>query len=414
MSNSAPNVKKVLFVDDNRDFLEIIERLMGEWCKGEWQIFLAENASKALVILQEHSIDLAVVDVQMPVVDGIQFLALINRKYPSVQKVTLSAYSDDASRAACISHGAELFLEKPRNPADLELIFATLRELARHKANADGFRGVLRQVSLNDVIQMECLNRNSSVLEVKTGALLGKIFIREGSIIHAEIADRNGEAALNKILCFTRGEFGLQPFTEPPRQTIDGPWEFLVMEAARARDEGGMAEEEAETILPTEPVLPMPKPAPPLRPPADTVVPPAPAPVGTPKPPPSPAPFPTAPQVAPRPTPSAPPGAARSSTPTVAPRPPKPQATRPARAEELVVCSEAGEVLYEWQSTSAVERMELLEFFSQKSRLLGDALQLGQFDRLEIEGRHTRVIAQVKKDRRIFLRAGKTPESLTT
>src|SRR5580658_3550439 len=130
---SSQPVKKILFVDDNVQFLEMIERLMGAWSRGEWQIFLAQNSGKALLILQENPIDLAVVDVQMPVVDGIQFLALLNRKYPGVQKVTLSAYADDASRTACLSQGAELFLEKPRDPADLELIFTTLRELARHK-----------------------------------------------------------------------------------------------------------------------------------------------------------------------------------------------------------------------------------------------------------------------------------------
>src|SRR5579863_9394201 len=107
MPNASPQSKKVLFVDDNLQFLEMIERLMGNWSQGEWQIFLAQNCGKALLILQEHAIDLAVIDVQMPVVDGIQFLALINRKYPTVQKVTLSAYADDAARAACLNHGAE-------------------------------------------------------------------------------------------------------------------------------------------------------------------------------------------------------------------------------------------------------------------------------------------------------------------
>src|SRR5882724_2255122 len=120
MSETQHPVKKILFVDDNVQFLEMIERLMGNWSQGEWQIFLAQNSGKALLLLQEHAITLAVVDVQMPVVDGIQFLALLNRKCPAVQKVTLSAYADDASRAACLNHGAELFLEKPRNPADLE------------------------------------------------------------------------------------------------------------------------------------------------------------------------------------------------------------------------------------------------------------------------------------------------------
>ena len=120
MPDEAPSLKKILFIDDNVQFLEMIDRSMGKWSKGEWQIFTALNAGKALLILQEQAIDLAIIDVQMPVVDGIQFLALLNRKYPAVQKVTLSAYADDASRAACLSHGAELFLEKPRDPADLE------------------------------------------------------------------------------------------------------------------------------------------------------------------------------------------------------------------------------------------------------------------------------------------------------
>ena len=143
MPDEPASLKKVLFVDDNLQFLEMIERLMGNWSRGEWQIFLAQNSGKALLTLQEHAIDLAVVDVQMPVVDGIQFLALLNRKYPAVQKVTLSAYADEASRTACLSQGAELFLEKPRDPADLEIIFATLRELARQKPVSAGFRGVL-------------------------------------------------------------------------------------------------------------------------------------------------------------------------------------------------------------------------------------------------------------------------------
>jgi CheY-like chemotaxis protein len=355
-------VKKILFVDDNVQFLEMIERLMGAWSQGEWQIFLAQNSGKALLILQEQPIDLAVVDVQMPVVDGIQFLALLNRKYPNVQKVTLSAYADDAARAACLSQGAELFLEKPRDPADLELIFTTLRELARHKPTATGFRGVLRQVSLQDVIQMECLNRNSSILEVSAGKWTGEIFIKDGSILHAQAGDRNGEAALNRILALKGGEFNLKPFVEPPRQSIDGPWEFLLMEAARMRDEAAVNEPEPPAQPAAEPP-PLHKPAPPVR--VSDIVP--------------------------------PPGAFI----------PAAAGNRSSRIDELVVCSNKGEVLYEWQCGNNSDRISFLEFLSQKSLQLGEGLNLGAFDRLEMESEQTRVVAQVKLDRGIFLRATK-------
>src|SRR5579863_2689341 len=344
MPTAPQNVKKVLFVDDNLQFLEMIERLMGNWSQGEWQIFLAQNAGKALIILQEHAIDLAVIDVQMPVVDGIQFLALLSRKYPAVQKVTLSAYADDASRAACLSHGAELFLEKPRDPADLEIIFATLLELARHKPTIHGFRGVLRQVSLEDVIQMECLNRNSSILEVNAGSWQGRIFIKDGSILHAEADARNGEAALNKILSLKGGEFNLKPFVDPPQQSIDGQWEFLLMEAARVRDEAAQSEP-AEEAAPAEaepPAAPLPVPAAPVRA-SDLVPPPAmyiPPPVGS----------------------------------------------RPARIDEMVICTAKGEVVYDWQCRNVGDRISFLEFLSQKSVQLGEGLNLGGFDRLEMEG----------------------------
>ncbi len=363
MSNDPINSKKVLFVDDNLQFLEMIERLMGNWSKGEWQIILAQNCGKALLALQEHAIDLVVVDVQMPVVDGIQFLALINRKYPGVQKVTLSAYADEAARAACLSQGAELFLEKPRDPADLEIIFSTLRELARHKPVSSGFRGVLRQVSLEDVIQMECLNRNSSILEVNGGQWQGSIFIKEGAMVHAQAGDRNGEAALNKILSLKGGEFNLKPFVDPPQHSIDGPWEFLLMEAARVRDEASAAEPDEPAPDETVPLAQLLKPAPPVRgselaPPAPIYLPPS-------------------------------------------------TKNRPARTEEMVVCSAKGEVLYEWQCSNTGDRVSFLEFLSRKSVQLGEGLNLGAFDRLEMEGERVRVIAQIKSDRGVFVRAAK-------
>ena len=363
MTDHAANVKKVLFVDDNLQFLEMIERVMGGWSQGEWQIFLAQNSGKALLILQEQAIDLAVVDIQMPVVDGIQFLALLNRKYPNIQKVTLSAYADEASRAACLGQGAELFLEKPRDPGDLEIIFATLRELARQKRIPTGFRGVLRQVSLEDVIQMECLNRNSSVLEVIAGTRHGRVYVLDGAIIHAEFAGRNGEAALNKILALKGGDFNLQAFVEPPQRSIDGQWEFLLMEAARVRDEALQAGEEPEPEEPEQaPPVVLPIPAPPVR--VQSV--PA-EPVNT------------------------------SSAPL----------NRPARIDEMLVCTAKGEVLYDWKCPNTNVRISYLEFLSQKSTQLGEGLNLGSFDRLEMESDQYRVIAQVKPDRGVFIRATK-------
>src|SRR6185503_9744371 len=65
----------------------------------------------------------------------------------------------------------------------------------------------------------------------------GSIFVEEGHIVHAQIGDRTGEEGFNQLLSLSGGHFSLKPFTEPSARTISGPWEFLVMEAARQRDE---------------------------------------------------------------------------------------------------------------------------------------------------------------------------------
>ena len=118
----------------------------------------------------------------------------------------------------------------------MKAVFTTLNELitwAQHK----GFSGMLRQVGLPDVIQMECLGRNSSILEVRNQRLHGQIYIETGAIVHATAGALAGEKAFYRLLSLTGGEFRLQPFKKPPERTVHGQWEFLLIEAARIHDE---------------------------------------------------------------------------------------------------------------------------------------------------------------------------------
>ena len=86
---------------------------------------------------------------------------------------------------------------------------------------------------------------------------------------------------------------------------------------------------------------------------------------------------------------------------------PPPAADRTARIDEVMVCSTRGEVLYEWQCPGSGERISFLEFLSQKSQQLGEGLNLGDFDRLEMESVDLRILAQIKSDRGVFVRITK-------
>jgi CheY-like chemotaxis protein len=238
MRAKGKSVRKVLFLDDNLVYLDMVERVFSGWSKGSWQFLRASNVGKAMAILDEQVVDLIVIDLHLPGVDGLQFLRLLQKRHNNTPKVVMTGQPDEESQAACLSSGADMYLEKPKSLDGMEGVFATLNELAKWQGD-QGFRGVVRQISLPEVIQMECLNKTSSVLEIASGINRGHIFIREGEIIHAEGGGHKGEDALGYLLSLKGGEFNVKPYSEPAETTISGSWEGLVMGAVQNSDESG-------------------------------------------------------------------------------------------------------------------------------------------------------------------------------
>jgi CheY-like chemotaxis protein len=331
--------QQILFVDDETSFLDTVRAVFTAWSKNGWRIEVASSSDQALEILKTRKFDLIVVDVNMPVLDGIQFLRILNRRFPDLKKAAITGYASEEKRSACLANGAELFIEKPRSSEGLKAIFVMLDELVTWKQQA-GFRGMLRQVGLQDVIQMECLGRNSSILEVQDRQVTGRIYIEDGRIVHADAGEIKGEAAFQKLLSLPGGSFQLQHFEPPAERTIEGQWEFLLMEAARVRDETASQTPAAEPDVEPEP-------------------------------------FPAAES----------PVAAEVSV----------------RVTETLICSGHGKPLYEWQCADVNARMALLLEIGQQAARVGRLLPLGKFDRLEIQLPTSRAVAQVKPNRMVFV-----------
>jgi CheY-like chemotaxis protein len=226
----------VLFVDDSMAFLETFSKLCSVFANDTWEIHSALTADRALAILQESPIDLVVLDIGIPVVDGLQLLGIINQRYPGLKLAVMTGSATESNRAACLSNGAELFIEKPVSPDGIRVVFNMLSDLMSW-AHREGFSGALRQVGMQDVIQMECIGHHSSILEIRNRELRGHIYIEAGAITHAAVGTLVGEQAFFRLLSLRGGEFKVKPFKAPPQRTIQDRWEFLLMEAARACDE---------------------------------------------------------------------------------------------------------------------------------------------------------------------------------
>lgn len=249
----------LLFVDDDLAFLESIQRVFKSWSGGAPIAFeTAHSVGDAIMILQEMPVSVVVIDIRMPVVDGLQFLRLLNRKHPTVQKAILTGYAEEDYRTACLAHGAALFLEKPRNTDEMKSVYAALVQLLEFPQTR-GFSGVIQQASLADMLQMLCTGGNSLILQVQSRVGMAEIFIREGAVIHATAGKLEGYDAFYQVMTLRGGEFNTQPFTEPPRNTITNSWEYLLMESARLLDESGALDHDDSEQRPASGRIPIPK-----------------------------------------------------------------------------------------------------------------------------------------------------------
>ena len=341
-TSKNPRARQILLVDDDPVFTGLFKDFLLSHRPGAWVVHLADHYAPALACLKDNSIDLIVLDLGLPIMDGLQFLPLLKRTHPAVPVVMLTGQATPENRANSLKSGAALFLDKTEVAADLAKIYAALENIAA--TPTEGFRGMLRQVGLPDVLQMECLNRKSSVLEVTASNESGRIFIEDGSITHAESRAQQGEQALFQLLSLSGGEFHLRPFAKPPRRTIDGHWESLLMESARLRDEASGA--------------------------------------------------------------APPDSGATAADPNAASQPQAAPTGSPDREiQEIVLCSAAGELLYEWQSKALDRRIQLLELLYNISASFGKAQPLTRGERIEIESPDARTILLLQPDRRVFVKS---------
>jgi len=244
---------QVLFLDDDREFLEALNDMFNALSGGAWKIHTASSPDAAVEILKSGAIKLLVVDANMPVLDGFQFADMMHRRYPALKIAMLTSEVTDEKRAAALAAGAELFIEKMYTPEGMKAVFTMLGELLNW-APRNGVQGGLRSVSLPEVIQMECVGHNSSVIEICNEHVLGRIYIEDGQIIHAAGGELLGERALQKLLSLPGGSFELAPFETPQQRTMNAPWEMLIAEATRPVEVGAPrldgSEVDAATLAP--------------------------------------------------------------------------------------------------------------------------------------------------------------------
>ncbi len=106
---------KILIVDDEL----LIRNVIKEYCKNEdYQTFEAENGEEALKILKNNKIDLVILDIMMPKMDGFETLKVI-REEKNIPVIILSARKEEYDKLTGFDIGADDYMIKPFSPKEL-------------------------------------------------------------------------------------------------------------------------------------------------------------------------------------------------------------------------------------------------------------------------------------------------------
>ncbi len=208
----------------------ILERL--EARSSDCAVIGADSAEDALRIVTGSQIDLVVSDHGgVGRIDGLEIVRGI-RDSGVATKVVLSSDDDRSNdRIKALSMGCVCFLVKP-HPTD-KLLDMLLKMLEPQY----GFSGGVVGIRLEDVIQMFCYRKDSTLLLISEGDRKGCIYVNEGGIIHAECDSLSGVEAFFEIIGWERGQFLSQVVFDVPERTVFMDWQSLVMEGMRLKDE---------------------------------------------------------------------------------------------------------------------------------------------------------------------------------
>ena len=108
-------MENILICDDDKEIVDALEIYLAQ---EDFRIYKAYDGIEALEICKKISIQLAVVDIMMPRMDGIHMVMEL-RKFSSIPVIFLSAKSEDSDKILGLNIGADDYVTKPFNPLEL-------------------------------------------------------------------------------------------------------------------------------------------------------------------------------------------------------------------------------------------------------------------------------------------------------
>ena len=135
----------VLIADDEKDIRSALKTYLSA---ENYTLYEAATGKEAIDCLHEHGIDLILMDIMMPEMDGITAVAKI-REESNVPIILLTAKSEDADKILGLNIGADDYITKPFNPAE---VIARVRSQLRRYQSLGGQKQTEEKIVIGGIV----------------------------------------------------------------------------------------------------------------------------------------------------------------------------------------------------------------------------------------------------------------------
>ncbi len=223
--------RKVLIVDDDKIMLHALQKKLAKYSE-TFTMLSGRDGLEALEILESKFVSLVVLDLKMPRMDGISFLAHVKDHFPDIPVIIISGYRTSDLFSLAKKKGVIAYISKPFQVDDLaKVILDTLQKEA-----AGGTMNNVSPVVFLQLMEMEgrsCTIRAVDKKEQKGGVL----YFQDGKLIDARMDSIYGIDAAYIMFGWDDVTLYIQNECPPRKNVINSDLQPIIMKAVEMKDE---------------------------------------------------------------------------------------------------------------------------------------------------------------------------------
>ncbi len=127
MDTGYSRTVRLLFVDDEVSFVEVMAKRLG---KRNIEVTGVNSGTEALRVFRHQDFDLALLDLKMEDMDGIELLKIFKKMDPDLPVIMLTGHGSEQAAEEGMKHGASDYLAKP---CDIKVLTGKILALARRE-----------------------------------------------------------------------------------------------------------------------------------------------------------------------------------------------------------------------------------------------------------------------------------------